>query len=143
MVFIKPDGIQRCLVGSIITRFEQKGLKLAAIKMMHVDEQLANVHYEAHKDKWFFDRLVKYITSGPIVLMIWQGDGAICAARAVIGPTDSLEAPPGTIRGDFAMSVSRNIMHASDSAQSAEREIALFFSGDELFDYPRAIDDWV
>ncbi|MBM7566946.1 nucleoside-diphosphate kinase [Paenibacillus sacheonensis] len=126
-VMVKPDGVSRGLIGPIITRFEQKGFKLAAIELLHIDRALAEQHYGDLKAKPFFGELVDYLTSGPVCAMIWQGEHAVENARALIGKTNPVEASPGTIRGDFAMDIAGNIVHGSDSPASAAREIGLFF----------------
>lgn len=143
-VAVKPDGVQRGLVGNIITRFEQRGLKLVGMKFMKVSKELAETHYGEHKGKPFFDGLVKFITSGPIVAMVWEGTDAIKLARNVIGATKPAEAAPGSIRGDLATDIGRNIVHGSDGPESAEREIGIFFSKEELLPgWKRNVDDWV
>ncbi len=129
---VKPDGVQRGLVGEIISRLERRGLRLVAAKVMHVDESLAKRHYEMHAEKPFFSSLIEYITSGPVVAMVWSGDKAIEAARSTMGATDPIEATPGTIRGDFGLDIEKNLVHGSDSEESAHREISLFFADDEL-----------
>ncbi|MBB3112918.1 nucleoside-diphosphate kinase [Paenibacillus phyllosphaerae] len=126
-VMIKPDGVRRGLTGSILNRFEQKGFRLAAIKLMHIDRSLAERHYAELKEKPFFGELVDYLTSGEVCAMILEGEHAVANARSVIGKTNPVEAVPGTIRGDFAMDVASNVVHGSDSPESAEREIGLFF----------------
>jgi nucleoside-diphosphate kinase len=127
LILVKPDAFARHLSGVIIARFERKGLQLAALKMMTVDEDLARTHYGEHEGKPFFDPLVAFITSGPSVAMILEGPNAVAAARQLIGATDGVAAAPGSIRGDYALEVRRNLVHGSDSDESAEREIALFF----------------
>jgi len=134
-IAIKPDGVQRNLVGEIITRFEKKGYQLVALKLVHQTKELAEKHYEEHKGKPFFPGLVDFITSGPVVAMVWQGKGVVATARLLIGATNPLASAPGTIRGDFAIEVGRNIIHGSDSVDSANREIALWFSQSELVDW--------
>jgi nucleoside-diphosphate kinase len=129
LILVKPDAFARHLTGQIIARFERKGLQLAALKMMTVDEELAKRHYAEHEGKPFYEPLVDFITSGPIVAMVLEGPNAIQAARQLIGTTNGLEAAPGSIRGDFAIEVRRNLVHGSDSLESAAREIALFFGG--------------
>ena len=129
LILVKPDAFARRLTGEIIARFERKGLQLAAMKLMTVDDELAKRHYGEHVGKPFFDPLVEFITSGPIVAMILEGPNAIRAARQVVGATDGVMAAPGSIRGDYALEVRRNLVHSSDSDESAEREIALFFGG--------------
>jgi nucleoside-diphosphate kinase len=127
LILVKPDAFARHLTGEIVARFERKGLRLAALKMMTVDEDLARTHYGEHLGKPFFDPLVAFITSGPTVAMILEGPSAVAAARQLIGATDGIAAAPGSIRGDYALEVRRNLVHGSDSDESAEREIALFF----------------
>jgi nucleoside-diphosphate kinase len=126
-VMIKPDGVKRGLVGEVIGRFERKGLALTRIRMLEIDEDLARRHYAEHVDKPFFPDLMSFITSGPVVAMEWTGDGAIAAARDLMGTTDPMKAAPGTIRGDFGLAVTQNIVHGSDGPESASRELALFF----------------
>lgn len=142
-VMIKPDGVQRGLIGEIISRFEKKGLKIVAMKMLWIKRELAEEHYAEHKSKPFFNALVDYITSGPVVAMVVEGKNAISVVRTMIGKTNPAEASPGTIRGDFAMDTGRNVVHASDSPASAEREINLFFKADELFEYTKFDENWV
>ncbi|MFQ5837771.1 MAG: nucleoside-diphosphate kinase [Thermoplasmata archaeon] len=142
-VLIKPDGVQRALVGEIIARFEMKGLKLVALKMILVSDRLARKYYAEHVGKDFFPGLVEYVTSGPAVAMVLEGKGAVATVRALMGSTDPAEAQPGTIRGDLGVDISRNLIHGADSLQSAEREIALFFSPEELQDYSRIDDEWL
>ena len=126
-IMIKPDGVARGLIGEVIGRFERKGLTLTNLRMLTIDEELAQNHYAEHVDKGFFRELLSFITSGPVVAMEWTGEGAVSAARAVIGPTDPMQAGPGTIRGDYGLAVTKNIVHGSDSPESAERELGLFF----------------
>jgi nucleoside-diphosphate kinase len=126
-VMVKPDGVARSLIGPIVTRFEQKGLKLRAIKLMTIDRPLAERHYGEHREKPFFGELVDFLTSGEVCAMVWEGRNAVACARSLIGKTNPVEAAPGTIRGDYALDVSSNIVHGSDSPESAEREIGLFF----------------
>jgi nucleoside-diphosphate kinase len=143
-VAIKPDGVQRTLVGEIIKRFEQRGLKLVGLKLMKVSGKLAEDHYGEHKGKPFFEGLVKHITSGPIVAMVWQGKNAVALARNTIGATNPQDATAGSIRGDLAVDIGRNIVHGSDSPTNAVREINLFFSAEELLpDWPKCTDKWV
>lgn len=127
-VMVKPDGVRRGLVGEVIGRLERKGLQLVRMRMLTIDEDLAGRHYAEHASKPFFADLVAFITSGPVVAMEWSGPGAIGVARTLMGPTNPAEAPPGTIRGDFGTVLTENIVHGSDSADSASREIGLFFS---------------
>jgi len=125
---VKPDGVSRGLTGEIIGRFERKGFRVAALKMMHITTALAAEHYAEHKDKPFFGELVDFITSGPVVAMILEGDGVIAMVRSMMGATDPRQAAPGTIRGDYATSINYNVIHGSDSPESARREIGIFFS---------------
>eukprot|EP01155_Anaeramoeba_flamelloides_P010363 Anaeramoba_flamelloidesa325350_1053.p1 GENE.a325350_1053~~a325350_1053.p1 ORF type:complete len:159 (+),score=41.00 a325350_1053:26-478(+) len=140
---IKPDGVQRKLIGEIIARFEKKGYKLVAMKYIVPTRDLAAKHYEEHKGKGFYEGLLDFITSGPIVAMVWQGKGVIATARKMIGQTKPLESECGSIRGDFGIEVGRNIIHGSDSLDSAEREIGIWFSEEEIFDYESSLDNWV
>ena len=143
-VAIKPDGVERGLVGEIIHRFERRGLKLVGLKMMQVSPELAKTHYGEHEGKPFFAGLVEFITSGPIVAMVWEGKNAPALARQVIGATNPAESPMGTIRGDLAQNIGRNLVHGSDSPESAKREIAIFFEPDELVnDWTRTVQKWV
>lgn len=139
---IKPDGVQKGLIGDIIGRIERKGFKLLGLKIMIISPEMAQKHYAEHKDKPFFGELVDFITSGPVVAMVWEGPGVIAAMRALMGKTNPAEALPGTIRGDLAISTAQNIIHGSDSPESAEREINLFFRPDEILDYQRDLDKW-
>ena len=142
-VMVKPDGVQRGLIGEVISRIERKGLKIVAMKMMHVSQETAKEHYAEHIEKPFFSSLVDYITSGPVVAMVVEGRNAVSVVRKLVGKTDPVEADPGTIRGDLALDIGRNVVHASDSQQSAEREIGIFFSDDEITDYRKFDEDWV
>jgi len=142
-VMVKPDGVQRGLVGEVISRLERKGLKIVAIKMLWIKRELAENHYAEHKDKPFFSSLVEYITSGPVVAMVVEGRNAVKVVRSLVGATNPVEAAVGTIRGDFGLDVGRNIVHASDSLQSAEREISLFFDENEIIDYDRIDESWI
>ncbi len=142
-IMVKPDGVQRNLIGSIISRFEHKGFQLVGAKLMHISRDLAEEHYGEHKDKPFFGELVDFITSGPVFAMVWEGENVIKAARGMMGATNPAEAAPGTIRGDYAVQVSMNVIHGSDSPESAEREIKLFFEDDELLTYSREMNKWV
>ncbi len=143
LVLAKPDAVQRGLVGEIIGRFEKRGLRLLAIKMLNIDNDLARRHYAVHEGKPFFDNLITYITSGPVVAMVIAGDRAIDTVRAVMGATDPVKAAPGTIRADFAIEMDRNLVHGSDSPENAQKEICLFFENSELCRYRRADDSWV
>lgn len=140
---IKPDGVQRCLVGQVIQRFEQKGFKLIGLKLMTISPELAAEHYGEHVGKPFYDKLMTYITSGPVAAMVVEGKDAVSSVRTMVGKTNPLEAAPGTIRGDLGLETGRNIIHASDSVPSSDREIALFFTPDELQDYQRVDNVWL
>ncbi|KYK28614.1 MAG: nucleoside-diphosphate kinase [Candidatus Proteinoplasmatales archaeon SG8-5] len=142
-VMIKPDGVQRAIVGQVISRLETKGLKLVAARMLHIDGELASKHYGEHVGKPFYEPLISYITSGPVLATVFEGKNAVSCVRTVVGKTNPQEADPGTIRGDFGMETGRNIIHASDSTESAAREIALFFSENEIMDYSRIDEPWV
>lgn len=137
LIIVKPDALQRNLLGEIIHRFERKGLKLVGLKMISIDDVLVDEHYAHHKDKPFFEGLKKYMQSSPVVVMVLEGFEVIDAIRLIVGPTNSREADAGSIRGDFSMSVQYNIIHASDSEESAQAEVARFFKDDELFDYTK------
>jgi nucleoside-diphosphate kinase len=143
LVLVKPDGVQRALIGEILRRLEARGLKLIALKMMRVSRELAARHYAEHQGKPFYEGLLSFITSGPIVAMIWEGREAVTVVRSLMGSTDPLKALPGTIRGDLALDLGMNLIHGSDSPQRAEAEMALFFSGSELHDYERTADRWI
>ncbi|MFC4078089.1 nucleoside-diphosphate kinase [Salinithrix halophila] len=142
-LMVKPDGVQRGLIGEIISRFENKGYKLVSGKLMTVPRELAEQHYAEHKERPFFGELVDFITSGPVFAMIWEGEDVITTARQMMGKTKPSEAAPGTIRGDFGMTVGKNIIHGSDSPASAEREISLWFNKEEQSVYEKTIDAWV
>lgn len=142
-LMIKPDGVQRNLVGEIINRFEKKGLKLVAMKMLVISRSMAEEHYQEHVGKPFFEDLVSFITSGPVVAMVWEGLDVIPLAREMMGKTNPSAAAPGTIRGDYAIFTGNNVVHGSDSPQSAEREINLFFKTEELLNYKKDQSSWV
>ena len=142
-VAVKPDGVGRGLVGEVIGRLERKGLRLVGLKLMQVSEELAQRHYEAHREKAFFGGLVRFITSGPIVAMVLEGQEAIAVARSVMGATDPAKAAPGTIRGDLALQIAANVVHGSDGLEAAEREIGLFFRPDELASRSRPEEEWI
>ncbi|SFB18210.1 nucleoside diphosphate kinase [Cohnella sp. OV330] len=142
-LMVKPDGVERGLIGEIVGRFERKGLKLIAAKLMRVTPELAERHYAEHKGKVFYDRLITFITSGPVFAMAWEGDDAVAAARQLIGKTSGIEAAPGTIRGDYAIHTNYNLIHGSDSHDNALREIGIFFDEDELLDYEKVIQVWI
>lgn len=142
-IMVKPDGVQRNLIGEIVKRFESKGFKLVGSKLMMVSDELAKTHYGEHKERPFFGELVDFITSGPVFAMVWEGENVIDTARGMIGATNPQEAATGTIRGDFGMTVGKNIIHGSDSPQSAEREVSLFFEKMELLSYAKQDNDWI
>lgn len=142
-VMVKPDGVQRGLVGEVVSRFERKGLKLVAGKMLQVPRSLAEQHYAEHSARPFYGELVSFITSSPVFAMVWEGPNAIATARTMMGKTNPADAAPGTIRGDLAVSVGMNLIHGSDSPESAAREIALWFSGDELTAYEQTVARWI
>lgn len=143
LIIVKPDGVQRGLVAEILGRFERKGLKIVALKMIQIDRPLAEKHYGIHKGKFFFEDLVAYITSGPVVVAVLEGPDAIAIVRAMIGKTKPAEAAPGTIRGDFAVAGLRNLVHASDAPETAAFEEALYFAPGEVHSYSRDVDRWV
>ena len=143
LVLIKPDGVQRLLVGRILARYEERGLKLVGMKLMRVDGALAERHYAVHREKPFFKGLVDFITSGPLVAAVLEGPNAIAIVRAMNGATRPHEAAPGSIRGDLAVETAQNLVHASDGAETAEAEVALWFDPAELIDYDREVDRWV
>jgi len=143
LVLIKPDAIQRGLAGEIISRLEKKGLKIVALKMLHMDNTLAQRHYAIHKGKDFFDDLVNFITSGPVIAIIFQGKNAVQIIRQMMGETDPVKARSGTIRGDFGIDIGHNLVHGSDSLDNASKEIDLFFSAEEVFNYEREVDTWI
>jgi nucleoside-diphosphate kinase len=143
LVLIKPDGVQRLLVGRLLARYEERGLKLVGLKLMQVDRTLAERHYAVHRDKPFFRALVDFITSAPLVAVVLEGPNAVAVTRAINGATRPADAAPGTIRGDLALEVTQNIVHASDGPETAAEELALWFRADELISYERAIDRWV
>lgn len=142
-LMIKPDGVQRNLIGPIVSRLENKGFKIVGAKLMQVSEELAKTHYQEHAEKPFFGELVDFITSGPVFAMVLEGENVISTARLVVGSTNPQEAAPGTIRGDFGLTVGKNIIHGSDSPESAEREIGLFFDKAEILDYNLINKDWI
>ena len=143
LVLVKPDGVQRGLVGKIISRLENKGFRLAALKLMNVSRKLAEEHYGEHVDKPFFGNLVRFITSSPIVAMAIEGDNAVQVVRTTMGLTNPQEASPGTIRGDFALTIGMNLIHGSDSGESAVRELDLFFGPSEILEYSRDVERWI
>ena len=143
LVLIKPDAVQRGLTGIIISRFERRGLSIVAMKMLQMDKALAQRHYAVHQNKAFFNELVEFITSSPIIAMVLEGEKAIEVIRQSMGETDCAKALPGTIRGDFGLDVQHNLVHGSDSAENAGKEISIFFSPEEIVDYSRDIDRWI
>lgn len=142
-IMIKPDGVQRNLIGEIVTRIEKKGYKIAAMKMIRISKETAEIHYGEHKGKPFFSGLVDFITSGPVVAMVIEGDDAVAGMRKMMGATNPLNADFGTIRGDYGVNVGRNIIHGSDSLESAKREIGIFFKNEEICSYERNLDSWI
>lgn len=142
-VLIKPDGVQRGLIGAIISRFERRGLKIVAAKMMTLSEEIASAYYAEHKGKEFFDGLIGYVCSGPTLAMVIEGENAVTVVRRMMGSTDPQKASLGTIRGDLAMSIGRNVIHGSDSPESARKEISLFFEDKEIQDYRRIDEAWL
>ena len=143
LVIVKPDGVQRGLIGKILARFEERGMKLVAMKMLQVSRELAEQHYAVHKGKFFYEDLVSYISSSPVVVMVIEGHEVIGAVRKMVGATKPWEADPGSIRGTYAMMGLRNLIHASDAPETAKSEIALWFKPEELVSYTREIDRWV
>ena len=143
LVLVKPDGVQRGLTGEIIGRLERRGLKLVGMKLMQVDEPLAHRHYGEHVDRPFFPGLVGFITSGPVVAMAWEANNAVEIVRNTMGPTNPVNAGPGTIRGDLGVDIGRNLIHGSDSPESAVRELSLFFQPEEMLSYSRSSDPWI
>ncbi len=140
---IKPDGVQRGLIGQIITRIERRGLRLEALKMIRLDKDTAAEHYKEHVGKGFYDSLLDYITSGPVVVMAIYGDSSVSMIRDIVGKTDPKKAAPGTIRADFGIDISRNIIHAADSPESAERELNIYFDGSEYQNYSKPDEKWL
>lgn len=143
LVLLKPDAVQRALIGTIISRIESKGLKIAGMKLIHVKSELARKHYSEHVDKPFYAGLEEFITSSPLVAMVVQGESAISVVRELMGPTDPKSAAPGTIRGDYGMSIGLNLVHGSDKPESAIKEISLFFNDEEIVEYDRASEPWI
>ena len=141
-VMVKPDGVQRGLCGDIMSRFEKKGLKIVAVKFMVIKKEVAESHYGEHKGKGFFNGLISFITSGPVLAMVLEGDNAVAVCRNLMGKTNPQESAPGTIRGDFGMVTGMNLVHGSDSVESAKREISIFFKPEELVSYNRSADEW-
>ncbi len=143
LILLKPDAVQRRLVGTITDRFERKGLRLAGLKLVQAPRELAEKHYAVHKGKPFYESLLSFLTSGPTVAMVWEGREAVTVGRSLMGLTDGAKAPPGTIRGDFALSVQNNLVHGSDSAENAALEIALWFAPSELVKFESVDGKWV
>lgn len=143
LVLVKPDAMQRGLAGEILRRIEQRGLRLVGLKLLRIDESLARRHYAEHEGKPFFPGLIEYITSAPVVAAVFEGPDAVRAVRATVGATNPVEAVPGSIRADFGLQKGRNLVHASDSPESGEREVALFFRPDELVSWERDVDRWI
>jgi nucleoside-diphosphate kinase len=143
LVLLKPDCVHRRLVGILLQRFEHKGLRIAALKLVHVSRQLAEQHYAVHKGKPFFDSVVQFLSSGPTVALVLEGREAVTVVRTLMGPTDGTKAPPGTIRGDFALSVQNNLIHGSDSPENAATEVALWFKPEELVSFQPVDTAWV
>ena len=143
LVLVKPDGVQRGLIGEVISRLERRGLRLVAAKFMAVSKELAETHYAIHKGKPFYDGLISYITSAPVMAMVWEGPQAVAAVRQTMGATKPVEAAPGTLRHDFALEVGRNLTHASDTVENGAKEVELWFKKSELVDWKREVDRWV
>ncbi len=142
-IAIKPDGVQRGLIAEIIRRFETKGFTLVGLKFMKVSRELAEQHYDVHRERPFFAGLVEFITSSPVVAMVWEGEGVVASSRKIIGATNPLNAEPGTIRGDLGINIGRNIIHGSDALETAQREIALWFKPEELVEWKTTINPWI
>lgn len=142
-LMVKPDGVQRNLIGEIVSRFEKKGFQLVGGKLMSISQELAEEHYGEHKERPFFGELVDFITSGPVFAMVWEGENVIATARQMMGSTNPKDLAPGTIRGDFGITVGKNVIHGSDSPASAEREIGLFFKEEEKVEYKKLMNDWI
>jgi nucleoside-diphosphate kinase len=142
-VMVKPDGVQRGLIGEVISRLERRGLRLVAAKFMDVSQELAETHYAAHKNRDFYKPLISYITSAPVLAMVWEGPNAVLAVRQTMGDTAPTKAAPGTIRHDFALEIGRNLTHASDEVENAEKEVALWFKPEELVTWSRQADRWI
>jgi len=143
LVLIKPDGVQRGLVGTVISQLERRGLKIVALKMLRIDQRLASQHYHEHQKRPFYKSLIEFITSSPVVAMVFEGPDAVTLVRKTMGATNPLEASPGTIRGNMGVTINKNIIHGSDSLESANKEIALFFQPAEILDYQREIETWI
>jgi len=143
LVLVKPDGVQRALVGEVISRLERRGLRLVGAKFMQVSRELAETHYAIHKGKPFYDGLIEYIISAPVMAMVWEGPNAVAAIRQTMGATRPTEAAPGSLRHDFALEVGRNLTHASDTVENGGKEVTLWFKSEELVDWKREVDRWV
>ena len=143
LVLVKPDGVQRGLVGEVISRLERRGLKLVGMKLMQMDDALARQHYAEHVNRPFFPGLAQFITSSPLVAMVWEADNAAALVRQTMGETDPAKSPPGTLRGDLGINIGRNLVHGSDSPESAVREVGLFFKPEEILSYERSNQDWI
>jgi nucleoside-diphosphate kinase len=143
LVLVKPDGVQRGLIGEILARLERRGLRLVGAKFMQVSQELAETHYAIHKGKPFYDGLIAYITSAPVMAMVWEGPDAIIAVRQTMGATRPTEAAPGSVRHDFGLEVGRNLTHASDSVENGKSEVALWFNEEELVSWGRTLDPWI
>jgi nucleoside-diphosphate kinase len=143
LVLVKPDGVQRGLIGEIISRLERTGLKLVALKMLRMDRKMAERHYAIHQGKPFFEGLVSFITSSPLIAAVFEGKSAVEVVRKIMGATDPVKAAPGTIRGDLALAIGRNVVHGSDSLENAQKEIDLFFTPREIVSYERQVEPWI
>ena len=143
LVLVKPDGVQRGLIGEVISRLENRGIKLVALKLLQIDANLARQHYAEHVDRPFFKGLVDFITSSPVAAMVWEAENVTSLVRQTMGETDPMKSPPGTLRGDLGINIGRNLVHGSDSAESAQREIELFFDHSEILSYDRNSDPWI
>jgi nucleoside-diphosphate kinase len=143
LVLVKPDGVERGLIGEVINRLERRGLRLVAAKFMQVPASLAETHYAIHKGKPFYDGLIEYITSAPVLAMVWEGPNAVAAIRQTMGATRPTEAAPGSLRHDYALEIGRNLTHASDTVENSSKEVALWFKADELVDWKRDTDKWI
>lgn len=143
LVLVKPDGVQRGLIGEVISRLEKRGLRIIGAKFVAVSQELAETHYAIHEGKPFYDGLINYITSSPVMAMVWEGPNAVVAIRQTMGATSPTEAAPGSLRHDFALEVGRNLTHASDTIENGNKEVALWFSDDELISWERNVDPWI
>jgi nucleoside-diphosphate kinase len=143
LVLVKPDGVQRGLIGEVVSRLERRGLRLVAAKFIQVSDELAETHYALHKGKPFYAGLIQYITSAPVMAMVWEGPNAVAAVRQTMGATRPTEAVPGSLRHDFALEIGRNLTHASDTVENAEKEVVLWFKSGELVDWKRDTDRWI